>query len=520
MRPPRVLISYSHDSPEHKEAVFRLSERLRKDGVDAWIDQYEPDPDIGWPSWIRRQVEQADKVLLIFTETYKRRFTGYEEIGRGLGATFEGVIVTQALYDNGPTNSKFRVVVLNSSDAQFITPELRRFTWYCADSNENYEKLLRWLKGSPAIVPSPIGVGPDLAFISSAEPVATGTTAISAIERTEAHVSKEARDPTPLQRIRTYKAIFLGTFGGYQTIAYGINDKNQIIGHSQLDSKGRQHAFLYSDGRLIDLNPEENSYGWGTAINDAGSVAGFISDEQSTFAFTYREGEFINIGKLLPVGVSSQGSAINRSGTVVGQTTIPNSDSTPFIYRSGQIEHLAALRSAFTAVSGVNDQEQIVGFLNAQPGNYRAFCYQSGRLLDLGGVLGERSQALDINNKGQIVGFRAFSETDLRAFLLENDRLIDLGVSGRSLAEGLNDAGEVVGQDTAETGSPFAFLWTSQDGLLKLNACVENLSDGTSPGFTEIFDAKDINEQGNIAASGNYFDGTKTIQAACMLKRV
>ena len=42
---------------------------------------------------MRTQVRQADKVLLIFTETYQRKFEGDEEAGKGLGTTFEGVIV-------------------------------------------------------------------------------------------------------------------------------------------------------------------------------------------------------------------------------------------------------------------------------------------------------------------------------------------------------------------------------------------------------------------------------------------
>jgi hypothetical protein len=37
-RPPRVFISYSHDSPEHKQRILELSERLR--GIDTQLDQY------------------------------------------------------------------------------------------------------------------------------------------------------------------------------------------------------------------------------------------------------------------------------------------------------------------------------------------------------------------------------------------------------------------------------------------------------------------------------------------------
>ena len=38
--PPRVFISYSHDSTAHEERVFQLSERLRADGIDARIDAH------------------------------------------------------------------------------------------------------------------------------------------------------------------------------------------------------------------------------------------------------------------------------------------------------------------------------------------------------------------------------------------------------------------------------------------------------------------------------------------------
>jgi len=43
--PVRVFTSYSHDSTEHEERVLALSNRLRIDGVDSIIDQYESPPD-------------------------------------------------------------------------------------------------------------------------------------------------------------------------------------------------------------------------------------------------------------------------------------------------------------------------------------------------------------------------------------------------------------------------------------------------------------------------------------------
>ena len=40
---PRILISYSHDDPAHCDRVLALADRLRADGIDAVVDQYNFD---------------------------------------------------------------------------------------------------------------------------------------------------------------------------------------------------------------------------------------------------------------------------------------------------------------------------------------------------------------------------------------------------------------------------------------------------------------------------------------------
>lgn len=150
---PRVFISYSHDSPEHKRRVGALANQLCVDGIDARIDQFVPDPDDGWIHWMRTQVKDSEKVLLVFTQTYQRRFEGDEEEGRGLGVTFEGAIVTQMLYKSGGHNAKFRPVVFSEEDERFIPLELQRSNCYRVDTQENYETLLRWLYNAPLNIP-------------------------------------------------------------------------------------------------------------------------------------------------------------------------------------------------------------------------------------------------------------------------------------------------------------------------------------------------------------------------------
>jgi hypothetical protein len=47
--PPKVFISYSHDSGAHEDRVLDFANRLRKDGIDAESDRYENSPAEDWP---------------------------------------------------------------------------------------------------------------------------------------------------------------------------------------------------------------------------------------------------------------------------------------------------------------------------------------------------------------------------------------------------------------------------------------------------------------------------------------
>jgi hypothetical protein len=68
--PPKVLISYSHDSPEHEQRVLELANRLRGDGIDCTIDHMSWAPAEGWPRWMDKEIRDSDFVLMVCTETY------------------------------------------------------------------------------------------------------------------------------------------------------------------------------------------------------------------------------------------------------------------------------------------------------------------------------------------------------------------------------------------------------------------------------------------------------------------
>jgi hypothetical protein len=53
-RPLKLFISYAHDSREHDARVLELANRLRTDGFDCDLDQFQRSPPEG--SWHRQQI--------------------------------------------------------------------------------------------------------------------------------------------------------------------------------------------------------------------------------------------------------------------------------------------------------------------------------------------------------------------------------------------------------------------------------------------------------------------------------
>ena len=47
------------------DRVLALSNRLRADGIDCHIDQYELSPPEGWPRWMIKQISKATFVLVL-----------------------------------------------------------------------------------------------------------------------------------------------------------------------------------------------------------------------------------------------------------------------------------------------------------------------------------------------------------------------------------------------------------------------------------------------------------------------
>lgn len=169
VQPTRIFISYTHDSEQQDTQVLALSNQLRTDGLDAIVDQYiNGHPPEGWPRWCERQLEVADFVLVVCTETYLRRYNGEEEAGRGLGGSWESLITRQHLYDFQGRNVKYIPVVFATGDIASIPSPLRGYAHY--KLIQDYENLYRFLTDQPLQLQPPLGKIRPLPSATSALP--------------------------------------------------------------------------------------------------------------------------------------------------------------------------------------------------------------------------------------------------------------------------------------------------------------------------------------------------------------
>ena len=188
----------------------------------------------------------------------------------------------------------------------------------------------------------------------------------------------------------------LGTLGGPNSIAMGINDKDWLVGWSQA-------SFDLGDAGIPNLHAViwKNS-----AIRDMGSFGGPIS-----LAF-----------------------AINNNGLAVGQSMRPDFSFHAFTWQNGVLSDLGTLPGdSQSGAGGVNSQGEIVG--GSSNDTTQAAClWQHQRPVDLNTRISDPAWQLavanSINNRGQIAGY-GFLNGELHAFLLTpNKKDGPSGVSG------------------------------------------------------------------------------------------
>lgn len=154
---PIVFISYSQDSVSFADKVLSFSNRLRREGIDAILDQYEEAPSEGWPRWMESSINKADYVIVVGSKGYYDKIYGNVEQGNGRGVKWEGNLIYQKLYMSDSINEKYIPVVFAENDLEYIPTPLQGSTYYNVSDDVRFDKLYWRLRGVTAKEKPPLG---------------------------------------------------------------------------------------------------------------------------------------------------------------------------------------------------------------------------------------------------------------------------------------------------------------------------------------------------------------------------
>ncbi|MTB35396.1 toll/interleukin-1 receptor domain-containing protein [Streptococcus uberis] len=112
---PKVFISYSWDSIEHKEWVKELANKLLDNGIDVTIDQYDLELGDRLPQFMETQIRASDYILIICTEKYKQKADA-----RTNGVGYESHIISGELFSNN--NDRKFIPIVRSEHVSEVLP--------------------------------------------------------------------------------------------------------------------------------------------------------------------------------------------------------------------------------------------------------------------------------------------------------------------------------------------------------------------------------------------------------------
>lgn len=154
---PKVFISYSHDSQEHKQWILELATRLRNHGVDAIIDQWELRPGDDLPHFMETHLASSDYVVMVCTDKYVEKANA----GSG-GVGYEKMIITSELL-SGIDNNKI-VPIIRQFGTHSVPTFLKTKLFVNFSNDDNFEfsfdELVRTFHDAPLFQKPEVGNNP------------------------------------------------------------------------------------------------------------------------------------------------------------------------------------------------------------------------------------------------------------------------------------------------------------------------------------------------------------------------
>lgn len=261
-----------------------------------------------------------------------------------------------------------------------------------------------------------------------------------------------------------YTLTDLGTLGGKEAIAYGINNAGAISGWASVAS-GEQHPVLWRDGKTTDLGGLAGRNGAGSIPTGSLQIAVayeldradpqgedfcLYGTHRTCVAAIWKDGRYTQMPTL--GGPNSIGYAMNDRGQMVGVSETASVD--PKCKAPQRLTHLPAIWA--TDSGTVTELPLLAGDTNG----WAILMNDKGEIIGGTGTCDNTSSSINGPLKGR------------HAVLWENGAprdLGDFGGEGDNVPVGINNRTEVVGASAAKNGL-HGFLWSREDGLEDIGA--------------------------------------------------
>jgi probable HAF family extracellular repeat protein len=322
-----------------------------------------------------------------------------------------------------------------------------------------------------------------------------------------------ARGQCDAYLVEHFRTNHCGIFGYGFVRTSAISELGTIVGQFG-DCNFIDRAFWWSGGPTVHALPNLPGLirARGTDINVHQQIIGYHELNEPGIVyrgFVFASGTYTDLGSLLNSN-TIEPLGINDLGQICGVAN--NSVTGPlraFLWQNGTMGAIRLPRGHNSVANDINNHSQIVGWMGVAPGASffaEPFLWQDGVAVGLGLPKGSLSgEAVAISDTGHIAG-QHFVEVvpgyiRRRGFHWKDGVFTDLGVlppHDSVHVGGINDHGEIVGYCYTQSGGstlPAPFIW--RDGVMKDLRPLVPL-----PANIELFYAHDINNLGQIAASG------------------
>jgi probable HAF family extracellular repeat protein len=259
------------------------------------------------------------------------------------------------------------------------------------------------------------------------------------------------------------------------TQAFGINALGQVVGSYSDGTGGGTHGFLYNGGTYTTLDdPDAGSTGVTIAqgINDAGRIVGYTIDQfGSEFGFIKTGANYTQVFSPAPNGTHILLHGISDFNQVVGEYTDKGGITRAVVELADLFLYVTVDFPGFstgTILSGINAAgTELVAQFQDNTGSHLALYDGPSHLYTLfddpiaanGGII-----ANGINDAGQVVGYYFDVSSQAHGFIFDtrsfNFTTVDVGAHGTYLT-GINDAGQIVGYYADSSNQIHGFIRTT-----------------------------------------------------------